>query len=117
MDKNEGYDDVLESLNLGITVKLCADPNASLDNCLADKRVPLIWTVDITDTGGTTPERELEMRYEQYEKEKDETIRKGIADAKTDVNINACCLACVPLCCMVPAFVEGFLSLVGPRRK
>ncbi len=60
VDRQHGISGSLQSLNLHISVSLVPDPTSpSCDDQRTASDGPHIWTIDITDTGGSDPEKEL----------------------------------------------------------
>ena len=87
IDKDKGYEGVLETLKLGIKVKLRHDPEALPD------RNELIWTVDVTDHRKALEKRD--MKYEEQRRvktaERRRERKKSITSCVWCLSLFACC--------------------------
>lgn len=91
VDKGKGVSRSLEALNLGISVQLASEPSPyvmskeSTDECERH-----IWVVEITDTGGNDPERDLAKAIkDRFQEECADCLCSGCDDEAANRSTNA----------------------------
>ena len=104
VDKNKGFEGVYDGLNLGIKVKLLRDPSVLRSDRRTQALSPRVWTVDLTDIGGTSPERELDK------------LRRNQRNAEAAVahreNVKELWSRCFALVCVVLVYLFIAFSVI-----
>ena len=102
IDKRKGYyRKTFRAINLAISVQLATKDDFEETD---DSGLPLsrdIWVVDITDTGGVTPEERVRRQEEDAEREREERVGQLVVCSPEDLICSPVDLLCsvTSLCC------------------